>query len=161
MSSTSETFAELMPEPVEERTFDRVMLSIMKGFPLEVSYQIESGFHSPWHEAFFCSHCGEVWARVYYPGTAESWILRDNCCFDCREQSLHSKPNQQGFLPGGIVSWLDDSMWKDFPLTVLKRELLIWTPAMGSVEWATFLHKADAMDPPQDVTKLIMEIHNQ
>jgi len=70
--------------------------------------------------AFFCSHCGEVWARIAVEG-AEWQTYRAPC-------SRHPFP---WFMPAGsiILPWVED-LHIEFPIEVLKREILVYAKEM-------------------------------
>jgi hypothetical protein len=72
------------------------------------------------HTAFFCRHCGEIWARL----TNEDQLLDEWRCEvrSCSKCSTYAK-DRWWELPGSIIVHAEDIA--EFPPELIRRELIL------------------------------------
>jgi len=68
--------------------------------------------------AYFCPHCGEVWARLVSDRSKADWIAYHVGCDRCEQPNL--------FAPAGsLLLSFDTLLESSLPLALLRREVLL------------------------------------
>lgn len=99
---------------------------------LNCVFTLPEGTSSPWHEAFFCTECGQIWARVYTDREEVlGWFVQEVTCINCLDElELSSFPkNPSGYWAGSIVSVYGRAE-EVYPIEILKREIMVWRPSL-------------------------------
>lgn len=110
-----------MPQPDSNRAATYPIEYFIDGQYLGQGRRSWEFFHNqpipPESKAFFCEHCGEVWARVVSTEGTKHFAVYSMGCAKCRNPYRFMNP------PGSI--WMDwDKDWQDaMPKAVLQREL--------------------------------------
>ena len=100
--------------PPSQRLYPIRYVVRTKHISIDVSEEISTDPRCLWSEAYFCTSCGKLWARIY---GIKDWIIRIKLCPDCGDGSLLDWGSQS------IDYYLDE-----MPIELLKYEVMIWQP---------------------------------
>lgn len=74
--------------------------------------------HGPWHRAWFCPHCGEIWARAVVDLPNIEWQVWHGLC------PRHASPSWFT-IAGSLWSEYEPEFSASLPPAALQRELAI------------------------------------